>query len=94
MNLPEGLSKFHEALHLFKENRFDAAAKVLEEVLVKSPNDQDALEALGVIYGKLNRLDEAIDLMNGMLALYPGTPRYRIALGRLYAASGLAALCG
>ena len=64
MNLPEGLSKFHEALHLFKENRFDAAAKVLEEVLVKSPNDQDALEALGVIYGKLNRLDEAIDLMN------------------------------
>ncbi len=70
-DLPEGLSKFHKALHLFKENKFDESAKVLEEVLAKNPNDQDALEALGVIYGKLDRLDDAIGLMKRLVKINP-----------------------
>jgi len=71
METPEALSKFHKALHLFKENKFDEAAKVLEDVLAKDPNDQDALEALGVIYGKLDRLDEAVELMKRLIKINP-----------------------
>ena len=71
MTVPESLSRFHKALHLFKDNKFDEAAKVLEEVLAKNPNDQDALEALGVIYGKLNRLDDAVDLMKRLIKINP-----------------------
>lgn len=82
--LPEALSKFHKALHLFKENQIDAAAKVLEEVLAKNPNDQDALEALGVIYGKLDRLDDAVDFMKRLIKINPDHVMAHTNLSQFY----------
>lgn len=78
-----------DALQLYKENRLPEAVAFLEKTLLTNPNEFDALEALGVIYGKMGRLDQAIELMKKLAALNPDGIMAHTNLSQFYAQKGM-----
>lgn len=69
-------SLLHEALHAFAEGNDDVAIGALEELLNNTGTEVDhvdiqATEALGVIYGRLNQVDKAIECMHNLLKYDP-----------------------
>ena len=80
---------YQTALHLFKENRIEEAAKTLEQLLSEDPSHSDGLEALGVVYGKLNRLDEAMELMRRLAKVNPDSVMAHANLSQFYMRKGM-----
>ena len=64
---------YQEAISLFKQNDLTRAIELLEKALALSPKDPDVMEALGVIYGKQERLQDAIGLMKKLIELNPNS---------------------
>ena len=80
---------YEEAIRLFKTNLFQEAAKFLEQAVSISPENPDFLEALGVIYGRLNRVDEAINLMKKLASIDPDHLMAHVNLSQFYARKGM-----
>ncbi len=60
-----------EALDLYGKNHLEESVQLLEEALAIDPDHLDALEALGVILGKMERFDEAIEVMKRLVQKTP-----------------------
>ena len=80
---------YQESLTLFRTGNLDQAIAKLEEVLVLDPQQLDALETLGVLYSKVDRLDEAIEAMNRLAKLSPNHIMAHTNLSRFYVQKGM-----
>ncbi|PIQ84997.1 MAG: hypothetical protein COV74_10375 [Candidatus Omnitrophica bacterium CG11_big_fil_rev_8_21_14_0_20_45_26] len=80
---------YQEALRLFKAYKYEESTHLLEESLTLEPRHANALEALGVIYGKLNRLDEAIQLMKRLAEIDPDHVMAHTNLSQFYVRKGM-----
>ncbi len=87
VNDPKAL--YHQAIELFKANQVEKSAELLEEALAIQSENPDILEALGVIYGKLNRLDEAIGLMKTLARVEPDSVMAHTNLSQFYVRKGM-----
>ncbi len=87
--MPDVIGLYREALRLFQHNQIEQAANLLEQALSLDSSYQDALEALGVIYGQLNRFDEAIQLMKRLAELSPDHVMTHANLSRFYQRKGM-----
>lgn len=63
--------KLSEGLAKFSQSEDDDAIVLLNEAIALDPKLADAYEALGVILGRHERIDEAIDLMHKLLEVAP-----------------------
>ena len=80
---------YHESLSLFKSGQFQSAIAALEQSLTLNPGFLDALEALGVLYARFDRLDDAIRSMEQLKKLAPNHIMARTNLSRFYAQKGM-----
>ena len=80
---------YEEALRFFKADRPDQAVSLLERAYKIAPQNPEIVEALGVICGRLNRIDEAIELMKKLSELDPNHVMARANLSQLYARKGM-----
>jgi folate-binding protein YgfZ len=55
------------AVSLFQDSQEESAVNHLKQVIILDPTLADAYESLGVIYGRQNRFEEAIELMDSLL---------------------------
>ena len=62
---------YSQALDLFGKNKLEEATQLLRKALKINPDHLDAMEALGVILGKMERLDEAIEIMKRLTEKAP-----------------------
>lgn len=86
MKSPQDL--YQKALGLFKERRIEEASKLLEEAVSLDERYADALEALGVMYHRLNRLDEAIAAFKRLSKVEPDSIMAHTNLSQIYVAQG------
>jgi predicted TPR repeat methyltransferase len=61
----------HDAIAHHQQGRLREAESIYLDLLLKQPNDVDALHYLGVLRVRLGRLDEAIELVKRALKLAP-----------------------
>jgi predicted TPR repeat methyltransferase len=61
----------HDALAHHQQGRLREAESIYLDLLLKQPNDVDALHYLGVLRVRLGRLDDAIELVKRSLKLAP-----------------------
>ncbi len=87
--MPDIKILYQEAIRLFKSNQMEASARKLEEALHLAPQNPDVLEALGVIYGRLNRFDEAIELMKKLAGVDPDNVMAHTNLSQFYVRKGM-----
>ncbi len=86
METPE--SFFKQAMRFFQEERYEEAARELEKALHINDRHADTLEALGVIYERLNRLDEATQLFKKLSHVDPDNIMVHSNLSRIYGKQG------
>lgn len=79
---------FKKAMHLFSEDRYEDARLVLETALQINDRHADTLEALGVIYERLNRPDDAVTLFKKLSHVEPDNLMAHSNLSRIYAKQG------
>ena len=82
---------YNEAIAFFKEGEFEKAVQNLEALLKENSTFEDAYEALGIIYQRLNRLDEAIEVTKKWVVLNPHALMAHTNLSRFYVAKGMIA---
>ena len=87
MTDPENL--YREAIRLFDANHFEESARLLEKAVSLTPRNPDFLEALGIVYGRLNRVDEAVELMKKLAAIDPDHVMAHTNLSQFYARKGM-----
>jgi len=80
---------YHEAITLFRSGDLNLAVFHLERVLTLDSTHLDALEALGVLYAKLDRLDEAIEVMQRLVKASPNHVMAHTNLSRFYIQKGM-----
>ncbi len=90
---PEDLARrrYAEALDLFERDPDDTDARCYEwlrEAVALDPGFEDAWEALGVVYHRHGRLEDAIRAMEQLAALDPDSVMAHSNLSRFYAARG------
>jgi len=78
-----------KALDYFGENKLEEARKLLEEALKLNPDHLDCLEALGVILDKLDRTDEAIEVMKQLAQKTPDSIMPHTNLSIFYMKKGM-----
>ena len=86
METPESL--FKQAMQFFQEERYEEAARQLEKALHMNDRHADTLEALGVIYERLNRLEEATLLFKKLSHVDPDNIMVHSNLSRIYGKQG------
>lgn len=64
---------FERGATLFQEGDESRAVELLKKAILFDPQNHEAYEALGVIYGRQERYEEAIELMNQLEALDPSS---------------------
>ncbi len=80
---------YREAITFFKQNDLNRSAELLEKALLLNPKDADVLEALGVIYGKMERFKEAIEIMKRLEKLDPDHVMAHTNLSQFYMRLGM-----
>ena len=84
-------SFYDEALRLFREQKIPEAIQILESLLEKDPHFEDGYEALGILYARMNRLDEAIEAAKQWIRLNPNAMMAHTNLSRFYVQKGMIA---
>jgi len=69
---------------LFSMQRFDVAKSVLEDLLAVDPKNQKAQTEMGMVLGRLGKINEAKVHMLGVARDYAGDPEAQGSLGRVY----------
>lgn len=87
--MDETKSLYQEAISFFKQNDLERAGELLEKALKIDPKGEDFLEALGVIYGKDNKFQEAIVLMKKLVELNPDHVMAHSNLSQFYMRLGM-----
>ena len=59
--------QYELAISCFNEDKLDKSIKILKEIIEICPNHEDAIESLGVIYGRISKYEESIQLMDNLL---------------------------
>ncbi len=80
---------YHESLALFRSGHVNQAIARLEKSLTLDPQYPDALETLGVFYSKVDRLDEAIEMMKRLAKVAPNHVMAHTNLSRFYVQKGM-----
>lgn len=65
------LELYHRAVDIFQANHLAAAMDFMKKALSFDPSLADAYEALGVMLGRIEKYDEAIEWMDQLLAVNP-----------------------
>ena len=90
-SLPSSQGLFEEALALFGKEQTNEAIQKLELLLRNDPAFEDGYEALTVLYSRVNRLDEAIEIARKWVRLNPRAIMAHTNLSRFYMTQGLIA---
>ena len=80
---------YQEAISLSQTGKLESAITKLEESTRLNPKSPDALEVLGVLYSKVNRLDEAIEMMKRLSQVLPNHIMAHTNLSRFYVQKGM-----
>ncbi len=80
---------YEKALDLFGAGKFHEAEAALLELVKTHPSYADAFEALGRVYYKLDRLDDAIQWMTKLSELRPDYALAHTNLSVFYMKKGL-----
>ncbi len=80
---------YHESLALFRSGDLNQAIAKLEQSLTVDPEYSDALEMLGVLYSKVDRFDDAIELMKRLAKIAPNHIMAHTNLSRFYVQKGM-----
>ena len=80
---------YQQAITFFKQNELTRSVELLEQALALESENLDMIEALGVIYGKLKRFDEAMRLMKKLISLSPDHIMAHANLSQFYAERGM-----
>ena len=83
--------EYEEALALFRRENITAAVAKLESILARDPAFEDACEALALLYQRLDRLEEAIEMAKRWVRLNPTAIMAHTNLSRFYMAKGMIA---
>src|SRR5213592_3458838 len=78
------LTHFNKGKAFYDERRFEDAERELEEAYLLRPRDQRVLNLLGLVYFKLNRLEEAELAFLKALELTRDNPKINFYLGSIY----------
>lgn len=62
---------YHRGIEIFQANDLNAAMDYMKKALVFNPELADAYEALGVMLGRIEKYEEAIEWMNKLQAVSP-----------------------
>lgn len=77
-----------QAIALHRAGQLDDAERGYRDILLRSPDDHDALHLLGVLRHQKNDPAEAAALIARAIALNPGAPAFHYDLGIAEAARG------
>ncbi len=77
------------ALELLIQKKPEACAAELEAILADAPDFLETYESLAVVYSKLGRLDEAIDLMKRLAEKDPESLMAHVNLSVFYMKKGM-----
>jgi tetratricopeptide (TPR) repeat protein len=80
---------YRQGLRLHRAKDYDGAIKLLEQAVAAEPTLADAWEALGVLYDKQLRLDDAIAATEKFVALKPDEVMAHTNLSRFFMKKGL-----
>ncbi len=80
---------YQEAVSLSQTGKPEPAIAKLQEALHLNPEYPDALEVLGLLYFKLNRMDEAIETMKRLAKVSPNHVMAHTNLSRFYVQKGM-----
>lgn len=84
---PEDL--YQEAIKLSQAGKLEQAIIKLEDAVRLNPKFPDALEILGILYAKLDRLDEAIEVTKRLSHAFPNHLMAHTNLSRFYVQKGM-----
>ena len=88
-SMEESQRLYQEAVQLFHSGRLNEALMRLERSLALDPKFPDALESLGVLYAKADRIDEAIETMKRLVKISPNHIMAHTNLSRFYVQKGM-----
>ena len=80
---------YDEAIALKEKGELDAAVEKLKEIVASDPNHALAHAALSVVYGQLNRFDEAVEHGHKVCELEPDDPFSFVALSLICQKAGM-----
>ncbi|MBI4368360.1 MAG: tetratricopeptide repeat protein [Candidatus Omnitrophica bacterium] len=80
---------YEAALSHFRSGDVQQAVAQLEKLLSQDSQHPDALEAVGIFYAKLDRLDDAIQTMKRLTKVSPNHIMAHTNLSRFYAQKGM-----
>src|SRR3989338_10974754 len=80
---------YQAALSHFRSGDVQQAVAQLEKLLSQDSQHPDALEAVGIFYAKLDRLDDAIQTMKRLTKVSPNHIMAHTNLSRFYAQKGM-----
>jgi predicted Zn-dependent protease len=86
--MPTVDERYDEAIDLQQAGKLDEAVGILESLIVEQPDYVLAHAALGVFYGKLGRVDEAVEQAQQVCKLEPNDPFNFMALSMISQRAG------
>ncbi|HIE51300.1 MAG TPA: tetratricopeptide repeat protein, partial [Armatimonadetes bacterium] len=80
----ESLNTYQRARALQAQGDLTGAVRVWQEVLERNPQQEDALYALGQLFWKQGRYEEAVQTLQQLVKVNPASARGHLLLGRVY----------
>ena len=80
---------YQEAVLNSQNGKFESAITKLEAAIQLNPNFPDALEVLGILYARVDRLDDAIKVMKQLTYVSPNHIMAHTNLSRFYVQKGM-----
>lgn len=75
---------FNQAINDYNENRLDVAAEKFSLAIELKPENTDAYKNLALVYGRLDKNEEAVEVYRKAIAQDPADLELQYALGRMY----------